>query len=189
LKLALKELNKTHNLKTYGGKETSKWKFYKLDGKTYRHKPFRYPYLDLFFLREYNNTTMIVELENNKYLKTELFPLVERIFEGLPMPTPCHTIELLKNSRVNISMCQSPQWNHSTEYGIPHNRHKTVDCNVLKPYFPFTNIERRVDTDNIFITENLIKFNKTIQISSYYIPLLCSGKMSYYNSRLSVYKI
>lgn len=171
--LIAKTLNEVPGYALYGhGDDASPWKFYSKKYNTFVHRPFSWPYLDLFFFEE-NDTHIWDEIPKyGKFFtipKTDVFPTVKRPFGHLYLPAPCN-IELVLNRVFQIDVCRSNSFNHRTELPVWNSGKKTVDCSILYNKFPFV---RRTVTEH-GVNETLMIGDWTIH--SKLMPHPCGTK-------------
>ncbi|XP_064609908.1 uncharacterized protein LOC135473904 [Liolophura sinensis] len=115
------------------------WKFFETSLTTIIHKPYRWPFIDIFFFAE-NSTHIWDELPLYKnefsYRKCDVFPLVYRPFEGGLVPVPRNPEETLQRS-YNNNICKSNTYWHKFESYAPRSRKKIIRCSVIQEMFPF----------------------------------------------------
>jgi hypothetical protein len=138
--LVTKALTNIPGYSLYGhGDDASPWKFYSKRYNTFVHRPFSWPYLDLFFYEE-NETHIWDEIPKyGKFFtvtKKTIFPLANRPFGNLYLSAPCNTERVL-NQTFQIDYCKSNSFNHRTELPVWNSGKKTVECSILYSKFPF----------------------------------------------------
>lgn len=133
------------------------WKFYWKRSPCHRnYKPFRWPYVDIFFFAE-SGPYVHDDLPNYKadfsFIRNHVFPLQFRPFAGALLPVPCNMAAVL---RVNYfpGLCATSIYLHKLESFFPHHLSRRTACRTLFPLFPF--VFRR-PTDNGFVIETLMK--------------------------------
>ena len=114
------------------------WKFYhKIVSKSYSNKPFRWPYIDIFFWITANNSFYDFThntKENKMDLKT-VIPLTTCLFEGLHLPCPADTKKFLDRKYSTTDICMTNSYSHKYEVSMPWA--KRVPCKDLKDIFKF----------------------------------------------------
>ncbi|KAK3791308.1 hypothetical protein RRG08_012495 [Elysia crispata] len=130
------------------------WKFYWSKPKTLLHKPFRWPYIDIFFYED--NGTHIFDQQREyrffAYRKIDVFPLTVRPFAGAFLPAPCNTDAVLRKN-YSPNLCSSPRFSHKTET-MPHKtQHLTIPCKRLHNVYPF--VFRRWQESGNSVTEEV----------------------------------
>ena len=123
----------------YGGdpSASSPWKFYSDEiHSKFIHKPFKWPYVDMFFFWE--NSTHIFDEHSREYSfsKSKVFPLVQRPFMDARFPAPCDTKSVLDTNYV-IELCRSRSFSHMMEVPMFTFSTQDVPCERLTNYFPF----------------------------------------------------
>ena len=137
----LKKLEPNYSLYTWGEdlSQPIQWKFFlnSLDG--FVHKPFKWPYIDVFFFKE-NETHIWDEVPRLSqefcFEKRRVFPLVKRPFEGININTPCDSGNILRQN-YNLELCRSKQFSHMSELPVFTFNTKDVACERLWHIFPF----------------------------------------------------
>jgi hypothetical protein len=115
------------------------WKFW-LNSRHREHvpeKPWKWPYVDMFFFQE-NSTHIWDEItfyNDYVYKKSDVFPLTRRPFEKLMVYAPKNTTAVLQRT-TNLDDCVSAEMSHKTEELF--NMQKTMKCSELEKLFPFT---------------------------------------------------
>ena len=131
-------LNMEHDLLDIYGRVTQ-WKFYSNQGKTIPGHSFKWPFIDIFFFGE--NATHLWD-ENpfyrdvNTHMKSRVFPLVRRPFDGLYLPSPCDAVSIVSN-QYGLDSCSSNAFSHAKELHIPKFLQTTVNCSSLESRVPF----------------------------------------------------
>ncbi|CAG5134766.1 unnamed protein product [Candidula unifasciata] len=146
------------------------WKFFWVKSDTLSHKPFRWPYIDIFFFAE-NKTHIFDEsqdyMRSFAFLKNHVFPLTYRPFAGAMLPAPCKAQNIIENN-YSPSLCTSPRFSHKFEFVFPDYAHTSVPCKNLETLYPF--VYRRVSGD--YVHEFLSKGKQIIKTVS--LPKTCS---------------
>ena len=143
---------------TDGPTSHAQWKFHKTDLPKFLHKPFKWPYIDIFFFQE--NATHIWD-EVAKYSraysfeKSDIFPLYPRMFGSMVLPAPCDTQKILAQN-YHVDLCRSRQFSHMMELPMFSFSTKDVPCSRIKHVFPF--VERTYAGDVV---------NETLKIDDY----------------------
>ena len=118
---------------------TTQWKFFSNSLEQIIHKPFKWPYLDIFFFRE-NETHIWDEVPRFKksyvYAKSEIFPIITRPFGEMMLNAPCQTRSVLSRN-YHIELCRSRQFSHALEVPLFTFSTKDIPCTRLEDYFPF----------------------------------------------------
>ncbi|XP_036355771.1 uncharacterized protein LOC115230955 isoform X2 [Octopus sinensis] len=113
------------------------WKFFYKNLKTLKQKPFRWPYIDIFYFEE-NATHIWDELPPHRtryHKKSIIFPLYDRKFQSIKLPTPCAIDKFVGESA--IKNCQSSSYSHRMEGSVPAKFHMKVLCSKLYHLHPF----------------------------------------------------
>ncbi|GAB1600615.1 uncharacterized protein LOC115230955 [Argonauta hians] len=114
------------------------WKFYYTKSNTLLEKPFRWPYLDIFFFTEDEEYIWdeIPEIKSSFTIKkSKVFPLSRRPFNGLNLWCPCNPEAGLLS--YDIDKCAASSYNHSHEQWQPMYTWAKVSCSTLMDKFPF----------------------------------------------------
>ncbi|KAK7096398.1 uncharacterized protein [Littorina saxatilis] len=118
----------------------AQWKFYMSDLPAFQDKPFKFPYLDLFFFRQHGPYVwgLTWGMKNHLMLHTKhLFPLTTVPWEMFPrLPAPA-CVERMAEHNYGVAMCMTPQYVHKTNerrYGFQTGK---VACSRLHNYLPF----------------------------------------------------
>ncbi|XP_076439214.1 uncharacterized protein LOC143278071 [Babylonia areolata] len=116
----------------------AQWKFFLSDLPAFSDKPFRFPYLDLFFFLERGSYVWGITwgMKNHLMVQTKhLFPLTTVHWEMLKLPAPVCVQRMV---RENYGLgCMTRKYNHKTnqvKYGFQTDR---TDCQRLHKYLPF----------------------------------------------------
>ncbi|KAK7499648.1 hypothetical protein BaRGS_00008989 [Batillaria attramentaria] len=122
------------------------WKFYWRGSPALQHKPFRWPYVDIFFY-----TTNGTHLRDDhpdyqahfRFPHTDVFPLQFRPFAGALLPVPCNMPAVL---RVNYFpwLCERSRYLHKLESDAPRHLQARVACRELFPLYAFVHREKRL---------------------------------------------
>jgi hypothetical protein len=171
----LQSLRPDYDLYTGGSDdmtETTQWKFYSNHLSTFIHRPFKWPYIDIFFFRE--DVTHIWDevprfSDDYKFRKDQVFPLTKRPFEDMMLPAPCDPHGVLKNN-YDITVCRSRSFSHMMEMPMFSFKTKDVPCTRLLTYFPFV---YRTFIDGV-MNESLRIADWTLQ--THVLPSYCPGK-------------
>ncbi|XP_021344491.1 uncharacterized protein LOC110444437 [Mizuhopecten yessoensis] len=122
------------------------WKFYDAKSKHLPYKPFRWPYVDIFFWSN-NETHMYHEIHVRRPQFTaptyKILPPVRRKFAHLSLPVPCNLDIGLRS--VDLAICESPRYSHKTEKYIPLQKFASVPCSELEQRFGFVKHVRTTD--------------------------------------------
>ncbi|XP_069136800.1 uncharacterized protein [Argopecten irradians] len=114
------------------------WKFYDATSKVLPYKPFRWPYVDIFFWSN-NQTHIYHEMHVRRSQFTapiyNVLPPVRRKFAHLYLPVPCNLHIGLHS--VNLEICESPRYSHKTEKYLPLSKFASVPCSDLGDRFGF----------------------------------------------------
>ncbi|CAI9719308.1 Hypothetical predicted protein [Octopus vulgaris] len=116
----------------------NQWKFYYAKTNTLLHKPFRWPYIDIFFFQE-DDKYIWDEIPTFKssytIKKSSIFPLQRRPFNGFMLWSPCNPeVNLLA---YDIENCAASSYNHDIEEWKPVYTWAKVHCTQLMDMFPF----------------------------------------------------
>ncbi|CAL1532762.1 unnamed protein product, partial [Lymnaea stagnalis] len=100
----------------------------------------RYPFIDLFFYTENNQYIYAVTQYTRRtfvLIKSEVFPLTEGQFEGIPVPIPGHTGVILRK-QYDFDDCVSRSSDHRT--GDSFDDIISVPCSSLKYMYKMYNL-------------------------------------------------
>ncbi|XP_046336518.1 uncharacterized protein LOC124118450 [Haliotis rufescens] len=115
------------------------WKFYRRDLPTLKHKPYRWPYIDIFFYVE-NSEYLWDESPHYRqdfnFTKASVFPLQYRPFERAILPVPCNMEEVLATNYM-INVCTTSNYIHKLESDKPSQLKRRVHCKHLHSLYPF----------------------------------------------------
>lgn len=120
------------------------WKFYRAESKHLKEKPFRWPYVDIFFFREDENRIwdeFFWYQFTYVYEKKKVFPLQNRPFDNLSLPAPCDVSSFLGNYASEI--CMTNSFSHRQERWL--YKRAQVPCQALAGRYP---IVKRTRTDD-----------------------------------------
>ncbi|ESO94553.1 hypothetical protein LOTGIDRAFT_161254 [Lottia gigantea] len=137
------------------------WKFYHKSLRTLSHKPYRWPFIDIFFFAE-NDThiwdTALSYRDEFVYKKSIIFPLQYRPFEKTLLPVPCNILKTLKTNYL-VQVCSTTNFLHKLESGTPTRYKKRVSCKRLHEIYPFVFRHETYDSiiESILINGTLIK--------------------------------
>ncbi|XP_067667579.1 uncharacterized protein RP689-like [Haliotis asinina] len=123
---------------------SSSWKFYQANSSEAGLKPWKWPYLDIFFYYEYPTYIQDAREEYKKFNTKDVFPLSTRPFMAMTLPAPRNTLEFLRVT-YDIDMCKANSFDHKREVHISCNYVTTLPCHLLRDRFPFV---RRVKEGN-----------------------------------------
>lgn len=116
----------------------TQWKFYYANTNTLLDKPFRWPYVDIFFFQE-DKEYIWDELPSFKssytLKKSKVFPLRRRPFNGLLLQTPCNPEVSLEI--YDVESCAASTYSHYVEQWLPIYKWAKVSCSQLTDRFPF----------------------------------------------------
>lgn len=119
--------------------EPTQWKFYANSVSRFIHKPYKWPYLDIFFFKE-NDTHIWDEVPrfapDYVFPKNKVFPLQKRPFGDIDLPAPCEPGAVLNNN-YHVDLCRSRSFSHMMEMPMFTFKTKDVPCNRLYRFFPF----------------------------------------------------
>lgn len=114
------------------------WKFYSSALEGFIHRPFKWPYMDIFFFQE--NTTHIWDEASPSgpycFPKSQIFPLNRRPFEDIWLNSPCDIRQVLSKN-YKVELCRSRQFSHSMEMPMLTFNIRDVPCSRLANNFPF----------------------------------------------------
>lgn len=141
-----------------GPVQHAQWKFHKTDLPKFLHKPFKWPYIDIFFFQE-NDTHIWDEVARYSkaysFEKRDIFPLIPRVFGAMVLPAPCDTQKILEQN-YHITLCRSRQFSHMMELPLFSFSTRDVPCSQIKHVFPFV---ERTYTDGVV--------NETLKIAKW----------------------
>ena len=118
----------------------SQWKFYLTDLPPFNDKPFKYPYLDLFFFTQRGSSVWGITWGMKDHLMVEakhVFPLTTvrwEMFDAVPAPA---CVERIVERCYGVSKCMTPKYVHKTNevrFGFQTGK---LDCSRLHKYLPF----------------------------------------------------
>lgn len=113
------------------------WKFFhNTISKSYPNKPFRWPYIDIFFWVSDSNSfhDFTHDKKERKINLNLVFPLAYCLFEGVMLPCPRETKRFL-SLKYNLETCVTNGYSHKFEVSMPWQ--KSISCKELKPFFKF----------------------------------------------------
>jgi hypothetical protein len=158
VRLALENLGSDYGL--YAPSDYA-WKFFYTKVDTIPEKPFRWPYVDLFFFLE-NKTHIWHETPQFRseitVLKNKVFPIVRRPFMGMFYPAPCNTHFVLQGHGDIMATCMASWYSHKFEQWRPIYTWSVVPCGQLSDRFPFVSHKKIASGWN----ETLIIGNQTL---------------------------
>ncbi len=172
---ALQKLRPDYDLHTGSGDilDNTAWKFFSVHlSNTFIHRPFKWPYIDMFFFNE-NQTHIWDDMpgfsKEYNYPKVDIFPLTKRPFGDLKLPAPCDANAILKKN-YQIEICRSRTFSHLMEMPMFTFDTKDVPCSRLAKYFPF-----------VYRTYIDGTMNETLKIGdwslkSFLLPSYCPGR-------------
>ena len=112
-------------------------KFYSKNGLNIQRKSWKFPFLDVSFYVE-NNDSISDSDPGYKYrctyMKSWIYPLVQRPFWNLTIPAPRNTRKFLEKN-YNLDECKTNIWDHKHE--VPTERTYQMSCDKLKNYYTF----------------------------------------------------
>lgn len=117
----------------------SQWKFFMSSATVFPDKPFKFPYLDIFFYDEDSSHIWAVTkgLKHDLvYRKSDIFPLLHRPFEHLSVPVPCN-LDLVVHRSHDQNECVTPEYIHKTNTNFYYGGKTTVHCGLLHDVYPF----------------------------------------------------
>ncbi|XP_070184079.1 uncharacterized protein [Littorina saxatilis] len=120
------------------------WKFYLSASHAFPDKPFKFPYLDIFFFSEDEEFLWAIthglkhDLVNPK---TDIFPLLRRPFEGRLVQVP-NNLHLLVEESHDVTECITGEYNHKTNERFKYLGKVSVLCSVLYNVYPFVERQR-----------------------------------------------
>jgi len=140
------------------------WKVYpRRHGRPVPLKPFRSPYVDLFFFRE-NATHVWNESPwflHQCWARSAVFPLRRRPFNQFQIPAPCD-MERIVPVDFDVSLCVSRGWSHIYDVPMPW-RSITVPCATFAHRHPFVRRSFAANTGRYQqVTESLMLGNRTL---------------------------
>lgn len=107
--------------------------------KVFRKGDNQWPFIDVFFYDE-NKTHIWDTVPQYRgrfvFYKSDIFPVVYRLFNGLCLPVP-RNIRVVLEQNYDIDRCQSPKFDHFTNSKLPVRRRLNIRCVKLYPWFPF----------------------------------------------------
>ncbi|XP_046546451.1 uncharacterized protein LOC124256503 [Haliotis rubra] len=99
-------------------------------------KPWKWPYLDIFFYNEYPTYIQDTTQAYKKFNTRDVFPLITRPFMGMSLPAPRNTLGFLRVT-YDIDMCMSNSFDHRREQFISCDHITKLPCVHLRGRFPF----------------------------------------------------
>jgi len=184
---ALIELSPDFNLYQPADTQTSvlQWKLYSTsapESSTFMSpKPYRWPFVDIFFFRENSTHVWDVEPEYHDagfvWPKDVIFPVKMRPFGNIVAPAPCNSVEFVEMNYpgAGTTHCAAPSYNHRREaHRFLWRAGNVIPCANLYNMFPF--VFRNQSTDGSII-ESLRIGNWTLQ--TLHMPaMVCDGDYS-----------
>jgi len=145
------------------------WKFSpnkgRLDTRRKFRRPFRWPFIDVFWFEENASHIFYTGWLQTKLRKSDLFPLRRRPFAQFFLPAPCNTMAYLTASEFRVDDCVSGRVDFHNGTVVPS---KTVPCSELEDIYPFVRRERRLTGNGkVFIVESLMLNGTVVKIWSY----------------------
>ncbi|XP_074651376.1 uncharacterized protein LOC141906085 [Tubulanus polymorphus] len=123
-----------------------RWKFYnRHESRNIRkYIPWRYPFIDISFFNLSDNYIQDIDpsSRNFRFPIEIVFPLKQRPFEGLWLPTPKHSQQFLAMT-YKMDVCSSPGYIHKAELAYHDNSISHLPCDRLTDKYPF--VIRRPD--------------------------------------------
>jgi hypothetical protein len=110
----------------------------------------RSPYLDIFFYTTTDTNIQCATFSEFSWLKTDIFPLHDRLFEHLTVPSPRNPLKILQGLYGEISDCKL------------RDARKTYSCQDLDGVFPF--VHRKFSNETM--TETLKLGNRVIHVKN-----------------------
>jgi len=156
------------------------WKFYSASAtvRNFRLKPYRWPYVDIFFYHD--NSTHIWDIEPEYHdagfvwPKNVIFPLKKRPFGSVVAPAPCNSVEFVETNYpgAGSTHCAAPSFNHRRDiHHLSLRSGRIIPCAALWNMFPFVFRSRTADDS---VIESLRIGNWTLQ--TLHMPcVVCDG--------------
>ncbi|KAL8570111.1 hypothetical protein ACOMHN_033790 [Nucella lapillus] len=130
------------------------WKFYVSNATTFPDKPFKFPYLDIFFFNEDADFVWAVTkgLKHDLvHRKSDIFPLRYCPFEGRLVPVP-DNLPMLVDASHDVNVCITGEYNHKTNENFYYWGKISVPCTALAKVYAFVSRTNNVDGS---VTEKL----------------------------------
>ena len=131
------------------------WKFFVNTSKPFPDKPFKFPYLDIFFFRGDEDFVWAIT-EGLKHdlvhRRADIFPLVRRPFEGRLVPVP-NNLPLLVDQSHDVSECVTGEYNHKTNERFYYSGKVSIPCEHLRDVYPF--VDRELKEGGLVVEETL----------------------------------
>ena len=146
------------------------WKFYLKDLASLGHRPYRWPYVDIFFFVDNSN---YIWDESRQYRhefnfsKSIVFPLQFRPFENALLPVPCNMASFLSTNYLK-NVCITTNYVHKLESDRPEYIKRKVHCKHLHNLFPF--VFRTENGDGTIIEK--VKVG-TFEVKTVVMPQFC----------------
>ena len=121
------------------------WKFFVNISHRFPDKPFKFPYLDIFFFREDGDFVWAITqgLKHDLvHRKEDIFPLLRRPFEGRLVPVP-NNLPLLVDDSHDVDECVTGEYNHKTNEMFYYSGKVSVPCSGLRDVYPFVDREAK----------------------------------------------
>lgn len=156
------------------------WKLYSASAvpRSLLPKPYRWPFVDIFFFHE--NSTHIWDIESEYrtagfvWPKRIVFPLTKRPFGNIVVPAPCNSVRFLTTNYPGAAdaQCATPSFNHRLDvHRLPWRAGNIVLCAHLWNVFPFVFRDEAADGS---VVESLRIGNWTLQ-TVHVPPMVCNG--------------
>ena len=128
-----------------------RWKFYPTSVRPFKRYGWAWPFIDMEFFTDNGTHIKGVDLRNEIYEKSEVFPLIKRPYWDLLLPSPRKPSQYLKK-HFDLEKCITLGWSHKSESPTPTKTHKTIPCKRLFNFYPF--VFRHLTSQNV-INESL----------------------------------
>ena len=123
-----------------------KFKFYRRDSGLAGKWPWRWPFVDVTFIREVNGYLVNVpppkQKPKSRYPRNIIYPLTLRPLGSLWLPAPRDVVALLR-TRYDHFVCSTQDYTHRHESWIWWWNRYSVDCDVIKHYYPIVTLKSR----------------------------------------------
>jgi len=112
----------------------SRWKIYLKNGshKT-QYQAWKWPFIDVSFWYHSGDAIIDDPREKWRYRIKDVYPIIERPFEGERIPVPRHGYKYIA---FGVDNCCTGSYDHRNEIGVPE-RSKCIPCSLLTHLYPF----------------------------------------------------
>ena len=144
-----------------------RWKMFFKGRQLISRRAWTYPFLDIGFHIISGGLLWDENWKTFKAAQVDLdvvFPLIQRPFMGLMVPTPHrpHTYLKLNFHADYMNLCASPRYNHRSEIFIHPYLIRTIHCEALWSLYPFVHRTRLADLGGSYLVNETLILNGTV---------------------------